>query len=40
MQSKQQIQIGQIRIADLHPDPANPSRISDQELEALSKRLR
>jgi len=36
----QQIQIEQIDIDDLRPDPANPRRISDQELEALTRSIR
>ena len=40
MQTKQQIQIEQVPIGDLHPDPVNPRRISDQELEALTRSIR
>src|SRR4051794_17366622 len=35
-----EVQIVQIPIDDLHPDPANPRRISDAELEALTRSLR
>ena len=35
MTTKSQIQIEQVLIGELHPDPVNPRRISDQELEAL-----
>lgn len=40
MKTVQQIQIEQISIGDLRPDPANPRRISDQELEALTRSIR
>jgi len=40
MNTKQQIQIEQVPIADLHPDPVNPRRITDQELEALTRSIR
>jgi len=40
MQTKQQIQIEQIPIGDLRPDPANPQRISDQESEAPTCSIR
>jgi ParB-like chromosome segregation protein Spo0J len=40
MNTAQQIQIEQININDLKPDPANPRRISDQELEALTRSIR
>jgi DNA modification methylase len=36
----QQIQIDQVSINELKPDPANPRRISDQELEALTRSIR
>jgi len=29
-----------VSIDDLHPDPANPRRISDEELDALERSLR
>ena len=35
-----EIQIEQIPIDELRPDPANPRRISDEELEALTRSLR
>ena len=35
-----QIQIEQIPIGELRPDPANPRRISDQELETLTRSIR
>jgi len=34
------MKITQIPIDDLHPDPANPRRISDAELEALTRSIR
>jgi hypothetical protein len=40
MKTLQQIQLEQITINDLRPDPANPRRISDQELEALTRSIR
>jgi hypothetical protein len=35
MQTKQQIQIEQVRIGNLRPDPVNSRRMSEVELEAL-----
>ena len=40
MKTAQQIQIEQVPIEELRPDPANPRRISDQELEALTRSIR
>src|SRR3990172_11974046 len=40
MKAVQQIQIEQVPIGELRPDPANPRRISDQELEALTRSIR
>ena len=40
MKTTQQIQIEQLPIDDLRPDPANPRRISDQELETLTRSIR
>jgi len=40
MRTAQQIQIEQISINELKPDPANPRRISDQELETLTRSIR
>ena len=40
MNTKQQIQIEQLPIEALRPDPANPRRISDQELESLTRSIR
>src|SRR5436853_2660021 len=34
------LQIVQIPIDDLHPDPANPRKISDPELDALTRSMR
>ncbi|MEX2224908.1 MAG: hypothetical protein WEB52_00510 [Dehalococcoidia bacterium] len=34
------MQIEHVAIDDLKPDPANPRRISDDELEALTRSLR
>ncbi len=39
MKTEQQIQIEQVPIGDLRPDPANPRRISDQELETLTRSI-
>jgi len=40
MKTTQQIQIEQVNINDLKPDPANPRRINDQELEVLTRSIR
>src|SRR5271157_6538300 len=40
MKTIQQIEIEQVPTGDLRPDPANPRRISDQELEALTRSIR
>src|SRR6266487_5798302 len=34
------LQIVQVPIDELHPDPANPRKISDAELDALTRSLR
>ena len=39
MKTAQQIQIEQLPIGDLRPDPANPRRISDHELETLTRSI-
>ncbi len=39
MHSIKQIQIEQLPIGDLRPDPANPRRISDHELETLTRSI-
>ena len=39
MKTAQQIQIEQLPIGELKPDPANPRRISDQELETLTRSI-
>ena len=39
MNAKQEIEIQQVPIGDLRPDPANPRRISDQELETLTRSI-
>jgi len=39
MKTEQQIQIEQLPIGELRPDPANPRRISDQELETLTRSI-
>ncbi len=39
MKTEQQIQIEQLPIDELRPDPANPRRISDQELETLTRSI-
>ena len=40
MKTEQQIQIEQLPIDELRPDTANPRRISDQELETLTRSIR
>lgn len=40
MKTEQQIQIEQLPIDEVRPDPANPRRISDQELETLTRSIR
>ena len=40
MKTMQQIQIEQLPIDELRPDPANPRRISNQELETLTRSIR
>src|SRR5438552_16470428 len=35
-----ELQIVQVPIDDLHPDPKNPRKISDSELDALTRSLR
>jgi len=39
LKTVQQIQIEQIPIGELRPDPANPRRISDRELETLTRSI-
>jgi ParB-like chromosome segregation protein Spo0J len=39
-QQTQEIAITQVPISELHPDTANPRRISDQELESLTRSIR
>ncbi len=39
MKTEQQIQIEQVPIGDLQPDASNPRRISDQELETLTRSI-
>jgi DNA modification methylase len=39
VKTTQQIEIEQVPINDLKPDPANPRRISDQELETLTRSI-
>ncbi len=39
MKTEQQIQIEQMPIGELRPDPANPRRISEQELETLTRSI-
>jgi ParB-like chromosome segregation protein Spo0J len=34
------LEVEQVPIEELHPDPANPRRISDEELEALTRSMR
>ncbi len=40
METVAQLQIDHLPIEELRPDPANPRRISDQELEALTRSIR
>ena len=40
MKTQQTIQIEQVPIGELRPDPANPRRIDDAELEALTRSIR
>ena len=40
MAVNQEIEITQLLVKDLRPDPANPRRISDEELEALTRSIR
>ena len=35
-----QIQVEHLPIGELNPDPANPRRISDKELEPLTRSIR
>src|SRR5665648_536667 len=39
MTTRTELTIEQVPIGSLHPDPANPRRISDTELEALTKSI-
>jgi ParB-like chromosome segregation protein Spo0J len=39
-QQMQEIAITQVPISELRPDPANPRRIGDQELESLTRSIR
>ena len=40
MQQNQELEITHLPIGDLRPDPANPRRISDEELESLTRSIR
>jgi DNA modification methylase len=40
MKTTPQIQLEQLPIEELHPDPANPRHINDKELEALTRSIR
>ena len=40
MQQMRELAIVQTPIGELRPDPANPRRISDQELESLTRSIR
>ena len=40
MAVNQEIDITHLQIKDLRPDPANPRRISDEELESLTRSIR
>ena len=35
-----EVSVEHLPIEDLHPDPANPRRISDEELESLTRSIR
>lgn len=39
MMTRQELTIEQVPMGSLRPDPANPRRISDAELEALTKSI-
>jgi ParB-like chromosome segregation protein Spo0J len=39
-QQTQELAITQVPISELHPNPANPRRISDQEMESLIRSIR
>src|SRR5918999_5019285 len=39
-QQTQELAITQVPISELHPDPANPRRINDEELESLTRSIR
>ena len=39
MTTRTELTMEQVSIGSLHPDPANPRRISDAELEALTKSI-
>jgi ParB-like chromosome segregation protein Spo0J len=39
MQNTQEIQIEHVAIGELRPDPSNPRRISDAEMESLTRSL-
>ena len=40
MPSTTDLTVEQVSIERLHPDPANPRRISDEELDALTRSMR
>ena len=40
MTSKESIKIEHVPVDELRPDPANPRRISDEELESLTRSIR
>lgn len=40
MATPHDLQVVQVPIDDLHPDPANPRKIGDAELDALTRSLR
>lgn len=40
MNNTQELQMEQVPIGELHPDPANPRRIGDEELESLTRSIK
>ena len=39
-QTQEELEITHLPIGELRPDPANPRRISDEELESLTRSIR
>ena len=40
MTSKESVKIEYIPVSELHPDAANPRRITDEQLESLTRSIR